>query len=161
MIPIKKPYFFLILLCLYLEAASANEYKFYKDVTTKIKDPFDMRDPFKRILFKRKSELKKSYAILEEGNVFSNLPTIENVPLSHIRVVGILLGKERRAMAKLSSGAQGAGKETYILKEGMKLGENQAELKAILPGGIVVVEKLKDVYDKDEFIETLIPVSPE
>jgi type IV pilus assembly protein PilP len=43
----------------------------------------------------------------------------------------------------------------------MKLGENQAELKAILPGGIVVVEKLKDVYDKDEFIETLIPVSPE
>ena len=65
-------------------------------------------------------------------------------------------------MAKLSGGAQGGGgKETFILKEGMKLGENQAELKAILPGGIVVVEKLKDVYDKDEFIETLIPVSPE
>jgi Tfp pilus assembly protein PilP len=158
---IKKPYFFLMLLFFNFQAAPANEYKFYKDVTTKLKDPFDLRDPFKRILFKRKSELKKSYAILEEGSVFSNLPTIENVPLSRIRVVGILLGKERRAMAKLSSGNQGGGKETYILKEGMKLGENQAELKAILPGGIVVVEKLKDVYDKDEFIETLIPVSPE
>jgi len=156
-----KPYFFLIFLCLFLEAASANEYKFYKDVTTKLKDPFDLRDPFKRVLFKRKSELKKSYAILEEGSVFSNLPTIENVPLSQIKVVGILLGKERRAIAKLNNPGQPGGKETFLLKEGMILGQNQAELKAILPGGIVVVEKLKDVYDKDEFIETLIPVSPE
>lgn len=161
MIGIKKPFFYLILLGLYLGPTANAEYKFYKDVTTKIKDPFDLRDPFKRVLFKRKSELKKGYAVLEEGSVFSNLPTIESAPLSQIRVVGILLGKERRAMAKLNSGGQGAGKETYILKEGMKLGENQAELKAILPGGIVVVEKLKDVYDKDEFIETLIPVSPE
>lgn len=100
--------------------------------------------------------------MLEEGSVFTNLPAIENVPLSKIRVVGILLGKERRAMAKIEGGGSGTqGGETFILKEGMKLGENQAELKAILPGGIVVVEKLKDVYDKDEFIETLIPVSPE
>jgi hypothetical protein len=96
MITIKTPYFFLILLCLYFGSASAVEYKFYKDVTTKIKDPFDLRDPFKRVLFKRKSELKKNYAVLEEGSVFSNLPTIENAPLSQIRVVGILLGKERR-----------------------------------------------------------------
>lgn len=161
MIGIKKPFFYLILLGLYLGTTANAENKFYKDVTTKIKDPFDLRDPFKRVLFKRKSELKKSYAVLEEGSVFSNLPTIENAPLSQIRVVGILLGKERRAMAKLNAVGQGAGRETFILKEGMKLGENQAELKAILPGGIVVVEKLKDVYDKDEFIETLIPVSPE
>lgn len=151
--------FFFLILFFKATDISANENKFYKDVTTKIKDPFNMRDPFKRILFKRKSELKKSYTILEEGSVFSNLPTIENVPISKIKIVGILLGKERRAMAKISESSQGG--ETYILKEGMKLGNNEAELKAILPGGIVVVEKLKDVYDKDEFIETLIPVSPE
>jgi len=155
----KTTFLFLIFLLYNPGFVSANEYKFYKDVTTKIKDPFDLRDPFKRVLFKRKSEVKKNYAVLEEGNVFSNLPTIENVPLSQIRIVGILLGKERRAMAKITSGGDGSG--TFILKEGMKLGENQAELKAILPAGIVVVEKLKDVYDKDEFIETLIPVSPE
>jgi hypothetical protein len=158
--PTKIPYFCLIIFLFNSPVINSAEYKFYKDVTTKIKDPFNLRDPFKRFQFKRKSELKKSYAILEEGSVFSNLPTIENVPLSKIKIVGILLGKERRAMAKIvdSSGAAG---ETYILKEGMKFGESQAELKAILPGGIVVVEKLKDVYDKDEFIETLIPVSPE
>jgi len=157
-----KPfYFFLIIFLFNSPAINSAEYKFYKDVTTRIKDPFNMRDPYKRVQIKRKSELKKSYSILEEGNVFSNLPTIENVPLSKIKIVGILLGKERRAMAKISVSGGGPGGETYILKEGMKLGENQAELKAILPGGIVVVEKLKDVYDKDEFIETLIPVSPE
>jgi type IV pilus assembly protein PilP len=154
----KISYFLFIVF--FLNPSYSAEYKFYRDVTTSIKDPFDLRDPFKRILFKRKSEIKKSYAMLEEGSVFTNLPTIESVSLSKIRVVGILLGKERRAMAKIDTGGTPGG-ETFILKEGMKLGENQAELKAILPGGIVVVEKLKDVYDKDEFIETLIPVSPE
>jgi Tfp pilus assembly protein PilP len=153
---------YLFLIVFFLNPLFSAEYKFYRDVTTSIKDPFELRDPFKRILFKRKSEIKKNYAMLEEGSVFTNLPAIENVPLSKIRVVGILLGKERRAMAKIEGGGSGTqGGETFILKEGMKLGENQAELKAILPGGIVVVEKLKDVYDKDEFIETLIPVSPE
>ena len=161
MIMNKNIFFFLVFIPFIVGKTSAAEYKFYKDVTTKIKNPFELRDPFKRVLFKRKSEIKKSYAMLEEGSVFSNLPTIENVPLSKIRVVGILLGKERRAMAKISGAGGGGTSETFILKEGMKLGENQAELKAILPGGIVVVEKLKDVYDKDEFIETLIPVSPE
>lgn len=155
----KLPYFFFVIILFNSNVINAVESKFYKDVTTRLKDPFNLRDPFKRVMFKRKSEIKKSYKVMEEGSVFSNLPTIENVPLSKIKVVGILLGKERRAMAKISGGGQTS--ETYILKEGMKLGENQAELKAILPGGIVVVEKLKDVYDKDEFIETLIPVSPE
>jgi hypothetical protein len=42
-------------------------------------------------------------------------------------------------MAKLNNGAK-PGKETYILKRGNEVSENQAELKAILPGGIVVVE---------------------
>ncbi len=145
-----------LIILFFTRSAFSAEYKFFKDVTTNIKDPFDLRDPFKRVLFKRKSEIKKAYTLLEEGSVFSNLPSIESAPLSKIRIVGILLGKERRAIAKIEKGS-----ETFLLKEGMKLGENQAELKAILPGGIVVVEKLKDVYDKDEFIETLIPVSPE
>ena len=48
---------------------------------------------------------------------------------------------------------------SFILKEGMSLGKNKAELKAILPGGIVLVEKFKNVYDQDEYLETIIPVS--
>ena len=47
----------------------------------------------------------------------------------------------------------------YYIKEGMKLGENGAEVKAILPGGIVLVEKIRNVYDQDEYLETVIPVS--
>jgi len=137
-----------------------KEYPFFKDIKTKIKDPFELRDPFKRKIFKRKAKVKKAYEMTADGSVFSNLPSIDNVPLNQIRVVGILLGKDRRAIAKINKGTS-LGKETFILKEGMSLGIDKAELKAILPGGIVVVEKIKNVYDQEEYIETIIPVSNE
>ena len=47
----------------------------------------------------------------------------------------------------------------YYIKEGMRIGTNSAEVKAILPGGIVLVEKIRNVYDLDEYLETVIPVS--
>ena len=47
------------------------------------------------------------------------------------------------------------------MREGMKLGLNNAEIKAILPGGIVLVEKIRNVYDEDEYLETILPVSIE
>ena len=46
-----------------------------------------------------------------------------------------------------------------MLREGMKLGPERAELKAILPGGIVVVEKIKNIYNQEEYLETVIPVT--
>ncbi|TDJ06606.1 MAG: hypothetical protein E2O68_04750 [Deltaproteobacteria bacterium] len=136
----------------------AKVYPFFKDISTKIKDPFELRDPFKRKIFKRKAKIKRAYEMTADGSVFSNLPSIDNIPLNQIRIVGILLGKDRRAIAKISTGTS-LGKETFILKEGMFLGIDKAELKAILPGGIVVVEKIKNVYDQEEYIETIIPVS--
>jgi type IV pilus assembly protein PilP len=51
------------------------------------------------------------------------------------------------------------GKDVIILKEGMKIGQDEAELKAILPGGIVLVEKIVNVYGQEEFLETVIPIS--
>lgn len=137
-----------------------KEYIFFKDIKTRIKDPFELRDPFKRKIFKRKAKIKKAYEMTADGSVFSNLPSIDNVPLNQIRVVGILLGKDRRAIAKISKGTA-LGNQTFILKEGMMLGIDKAELKAILPGGIVVVERIKNVYDQNEYIETIIPVSNE
>jgi type IV pilus assembly protein PilP len=85
--------------------------------------------------------------------------------------VGVLLGENRRALAKVANESGGdnnrgmsrereqLSEETFILKEGMLIGENDAELKAILPGGIVLVEKITNVYDQEEYLETIIPIT--
>ncbi len=122
---------------------------------TKIKDPFKLRDPFKRKFSKRKKSKKFSTSI--GGNSFSNIPSVENIPLNRIVITAVLLGKNRRAIAQLK-GATGTSKTTYIVKEGMNLGENKAEVKAILPGGVVLVEKIRNVYDQDEYLETILPI---
>jgi len=122
---------------------------------TKIKDPFSLRDPFKSPLQKgqKKQNIKKG--IIKNG-IFTNLSSVEGVTLDQIKIVGILVGKERRAMARI-----GANPNPVILKEGMILGEDGAELKAILPGGIVLVEKIVNVYGEEEYLETVIPISEE
>ncbi len=115
----------------------------------------DLRDPFKKESVKVTKENKRVEGFYKDG-AYTNLPDLNGVPIQKIKIVGILLGKERRAIAKIDGSS---GNDSYMLKEGMKLGENKAEIKAILPGGIVLVEKIKNIYDQDEFIETIIPVS--
>lgn len=129
--------------------------KVLKASGTRVKNPLELRDPFKREL-RRRSRGKKTYP--GTRSVFSNIPSIDATPLDKIKITGILIGKERRAVAKIVL-ERGLSEESYILKEGMKLGENNAEIKAILPGGIVLVEKIRNVYDQDEYLETIIPVS--
>ena len=51
------------------------------------------------------------------------------------------------------------GKQQLILREGMKIGKSNAELKAILPGGVIFVEKITNVYNEIEYLETVIPIS--
>lgn len=128
----------------------------FKKAKTKINNPLELRDPFKRKL-KRIGSGKKGFNRRISDGFFSNIPTIDNVPVDKIRIVGVLIGKERRAIAKIAEGAA-FSKESYILKEGMTLGENDAEIKAILPGGVVLVEKIRNVYDQDEYLETVLPV---
>ena len=135
--------------------AKNAQFEFFNGNKTKIKNPFRLRDPFKRKILSLKAKRGKYSAFLK-GNFFSNLPSIDNVPLNDIKVVGVLLGKKRRAMAKIRN-----GKDTYLLKEGMRLGLDNAEIKAILPGGIVVVEKIRNVYNQEEYLETIIPISSE
>lgn len=146
--------------------ADSEQFDFFQGKTTTIKNPFELRDPFKRYPFKRTASSSKKSITTATNGVYSNLPDIENIPLSQIKIVGVLLGTNRRALAKVISegggqGSEGINKNTYMLKEGMKLGLDGAELKAILPGGIVVVEKIRNVYDQDEYLETVIPVSSE
>lgn len=126
---------------------------------TYLKNPMDLRDPFKRKINKKKGSHTTSK--IHEPGIYSNLSDrIEDKQIENIRIVGVMIGKERRAMAKISNG-QSLGPDVYFIKEGMKIGPNGAEVKAILPGGIVLVEKIRNVYDQDEYLETIIPVSNE
>ncbi len=134
-----------------------SEEIFNKGETT-IKNPLDLRDPFKKKR-KRLGRRKKRYQGYLTDGKYSNLPSIQTFPLEQIRIVGIFLGEKRRALAKIGSTDGTMSPETYMIREGMKIGENDAEVKAIVPGGIVLVEKIRNVYNQDEYIETIIPVS--
>ena len=130
---------------------------------TSIEAPFERRDPFRapKITIQRKSDVKGR---ISDGN-YSNIPTLGEVSISQIQVVGVIIGKERRAFVRIGNSSN-AGEEggaptgvTYTLKEGQILGENEAELKAILPGGLILVEKTTNIYGQEEYLETVIPIS--
>ncbi len=124
---------------------------FFKD-KTKIEKPFELRDPFKQPQFKsEKNKEKAGYSVSGKGQ-YTNIVDKTVKTVEEIKLVGVLIGKERRAMVSSSSGV-------IILKEGMKIGEDGAELKAILPGGIILVEKIINVYGQEEYLETVIPIS--
>ncbi len=145
------------------EIKKVHESNTFLNVNTKIKNPMDLRDPFKKKAFnvdKKKTDWEAGFMEKSKG-FFSNIDDISNVPLSNIYVVGILMGKTRRALVKVGNDPKSLSGQAYILKEGMKLGEDEAELKAILPGGIVLVQKIKNIYEQDEYLETVIPLIAE
>jgi Tfp pilus assembly protein PilP len=120
---------------------------FFKN-KTRIQNPFELRDPFKTPLIKGKTKVtaKENYT----RSVEDDLATMN---LQEIKVVGVLIGKERRAVLQVEKGP------IVLVKEGMKIGPDQVELKAILPGGIILVEKIVNVYGQEEYLETVVPIS--
>ncbi len=129
---------------------------FFKD-KTKIENPFGLRDPFKAPF--NKGENKKDsrgFRVTGKGQ-YSNIgdTALDQMSIDSIKVIGVLIGKERRALVTTGNDE----KKIIILKEGSKLGPEGAELKAILPGGIVLVEKITNVYGEEEYLETVIPIS--
>ena len=137
---LKKIFFLLCILSVsgYAQDESGTAYNLFKSKTY-VKNPLDLRDPFKRRINKKKGQTAKLHDI---GSYSNQTDTIENKPVESIRIVGVMIGKERRAMAKLSDG-KALSPEVYYIKEGMKIGPNGAEVKAILPGGVVLVEKIR------------------
>jgi type IV pilus assembly protein PilP len=126
---------------------------FFRD-KTKIEKPFELRDPFKAPQSKsEKSKVKEGYFTSGSGQ-YSNIKEESVSSVESLKVVGVLIGRERRAMVK-----DGEKAGIIILKEGMKIGDDGAELKAILPGGIILVEKIVNVYGQEEYLETVIPIS--
>ena len=122
---------------------------------TEIENPFGLRDPFKPPVLKDEKNELLSEGVVKDGT-FTNMPTLENISLQDVKIIGVLLGKERRALAT-ASGVTG----TVILKEGDKMGKDNAEIRAILPGGIILVEKITNIYGQIELLETVIPITEE
>ena len=128
---------------------------------TKIENPLDLRDPFKSPPVKSSKKdsgaaSQGSYIRTESGE-FSNVTSTKlgELDIFTIKVVGVLIGKERRAMVLPTPEAT----TPVIVKEGSKIGPDNAEVKAILPGGLVLVEKIINVYGQEEYLETVIPIS--
>ncbi|WP_408098476.1 hypothetical protein ACJVC5_06070 [Peredibacter sp. HCB2-198] len=130
---------------------------------TKIENPFELRDPFKAPVSKSEGGKDKKGGFYVSGKgQYSNIGDValDQINVADIRLVGVLIGKERRALIATGKEAkEGAKGPVIILKEGMKIGPDAAELKAILPGGIVLVEKIVNVYGEEEYLETVIPIS--
>jgi type IV pilus assembly protein PilP len=165
-------FIFFVLLCTHLSVGAQTAPKkaedldvFFRD-KTKIENPLDLRDPFKSPparAGKRQVETGRAY-FKPAPNEFTNIAQSnpQQLNIYDIKVVGVMIGKERRALIQQGAGnAQGGGSQrgVMILKEGAKIGADGAELKAILPGGIVVVEKIVNVYGQEEYLETVIPIS--
>jgi hypothetical protein len=148
----------IILTCSVGALAAPNDIIKVFQEKTKIENPFDLRDPFNEPSIKKdeSQESKPGYQKSGEGN-YTNIVSKDpgSLTVQDIRVVGVLIGKERRALIKMREGAS----EVIILKEGMKIGPEQGELKAILPGGVIIVEKIVNVYGQEEYLETVIPIS--
>ncbi|MCK6595430.1 MAG: pilus assembly protein PilP [Bacteriovoracaceae bacterium] len=134
--------------------ASGQKYEFLKS-KTQVKNPLELRDPFKRKIVRKKNQASQAK---KDSGYYSDELGIDNVPIERIRVVGVLLGEQRRAMVKI---ADRNDNEIFYLREGSKIGQNNAELRAILPAGIILVEKIRNVYDQDEYLETVIPITQE
>ena len=121
---------------------------------TEIEEPFELRDPFlaPRIKADKKSKLVGKVS----KGIYSNIPVLGDIKLEDIEIIGVIIGKNRRAFIKNKKQPESG---TFTLKEGDTLGENNAKLRAILPGGIVLVEKTTNIYGEDEYLETVIPIS--
>lgn len=143
----------LLLLCSLLSANSVwaqdNIERFFKD-KTKLENPLELRDPFRAPVVKFKKESKSDRANQDPEEL------LQSVNVADIRVQGVLVGKERRALVKFNSNDK---MPAVIIKEGYRIGPDRVEVKAILPGGVILVEKMINVYGQEEYLETVIPIS--
>lgn len=119
---------------------------------TSIDDPFGLRDPFQPPRFATQGQKKREQS---RSGVWDNQRKLsEPVKIEDIRITGVLIGTNRRVILKV-----GTNNEAYTLKEGETIGPLGPEIKAILPGGIILAEKISNIYGEPEYIETVIPIS--
>ena len=139
--------------------------EFFKD-KTRIENPLELRDPFKSPQAKGQQRRQGGVRHKRGDGLYSNImqENLRDWNIYDIRVVGVMIGKERRAMITRGAGPEGGGgaqqgSKVVVIKEGTSIGPDNAEVKAILPGGIILVEKIINVYGQEEYLETVIPIS--
>lgn len=147
-----KSTFFIIMLLLIIPIASqAKLDEIFADRKDIIEKPFELRDPFQTPKFKSKDKERRQKEF--NGKFERNVQKLDKqVSVENVEIVGVLIGKDRRVMIK-------EGSEVYTLREGEQLGIGGPEIKAILAGGIILVEQIVNIYDEPEYIETVIPIS--
>ena len=119
---------------------------------TSIQNPSQLRDPFAPPKFPTQGQVKRNQA--KEG-VWDNQVKLEGpVEIDDIKITGVLIGTNRRVVLKV-----GTDNRAYTLREGETVGPLGPEVKAILPGGIILAERIKNIYGEPEYIETVIPIS--
>lgn len=129
---------------------------FFKYIS-KIQDPFSLRDPFKsplkRQTTQKRKTIKSGYA---DGNSLMSGSRVDwsVINLENLTITGVIIGENRRAIVIFPS-----SKDPQVLKEGMFVGPDKAQLKAILPSGVIFVEKIVNVYGQEEYLETVIPIT--
>lgn len=119
---------------------------------TKISDPFSLRDPFKKPLPVVEVDTAKSGSTSQSFSASKESVDLTRLNIKDLKLVGIIYGKERLALIKA-----GDSPGSIVLKEGMKIGPDQIELKAVFPSGVVFVEKIINAYDEEEYVELIIP----
>ena len=120
---------------------------------TEIDNPFSLRDPFKSQLKVIKTKKELTSGIVRNG-IYTNVQELPELRVDDIIVKGVIVGKKRRAFV-----SKGKGKTIHVLREGKKFENERLELKAILPGGLIFVEKMSNVYGEEEYLETVVPIS--
>jgi type IV pilus assembly protein PilP len=129
--------------------------EFFRD-KTRIENPLELRDPFKSPQARSQQRRQDGVKHKRGEGLYSNLSTenLRDWNIYDLKVVGVMIGKERRAMV-----TRGDGGKVVVIKEGTSIGPDNSEVKAILPGGIILVEKIINVYGQEEYLETVVPIS--
>lgn len=142
---------FLLLLLLFSGVVFAQDVERIFNEKTKIENPLDLRDPFRAPIMKRDRS-----DVLADQNIQTPEEILQGINVTDIIVHGVLIGKERRAYIKSK---QKTDLYPVLVKEGYRIGPDRVEVKAILPGGIILVEKMVNVYGQEEYLETVIPIT--
>lgn len=149
-----KALMLLLLLIPFSVSAQQEVEKIFND-KTRIENPLDLRDPFRPPTSLGRGKKESTAGELRQ---MSPEEMLQGISVSDIIVSGVLIGKERRAVIR---NRQNDKEYPIIVKEGYKIGPERIEVKAILPGGVILVEKMINVYGQEEYLETVIPITRE
>lgn len=80
---------------------------------------------------------------------------LQKLSLSQVGIVGVIMGKEKRALIQESSGMG------YIVKEGTLVGENSGIVTGITPDGVTIKQHFKDYMGRVNTREVVLSLKKE